>query len=125
MSHEQHRIKTFAPKEPFPLCFFHPHRVRLTLLYTVHESGAVPLWVLSINPRFNANTYPWSPLVRSISVMVTSPWSLLSRLFVVFFTFLVFFSVMVKLEWTSTSPIFAERRHWLNLRKRLNSGCCG
>ena len=64
-------------------------------------------------PR-DANTYPWVPLVRSISVMETSlPWSPLSLLLVVFLTFLVFFSVMVKLEWTSTSPIFEDNTHTL------------
>lgn len=79
----------------------------------------------------NAITYPCVPLVRSISVMVTScPWSLLSLRFVVFLTFFVFFSVMVKLEWTSTSPIFFWQKgrlidnsqtHRSNSELRLNS----
>lgn len=71
----------------------------------------------------NANTYPCVPFLISLVMEVTSvPRSPLSLLFVVFFTFLVFFSVIVKLEWTSTSPMVdgKTQTHWSRRGLRLN-----
>lgn len=67
-----------------------------------------PRFILTpLSGHYNAITYPWLPFF--ISCMVTSVCSLLPRLcLVVFFTFFVFFSLMVKFELTSTSPMMTD-----------------